>query len=146
MSTLQSGFPISVTSQTDTTGSLGGLQRPNSILPSTRSSGDIVNRIDGYFNPNAFAKPPLYTFGTIGRMLPDNRGPYFINTDLSVLKEVQIHEAMHLEIRGEMFNAFNHVNFQSPTGNSTVYGLPQFGSITGTYDPRIVQVAMKLHF
>jgi len=146
VTTLQSGFPISVTSQTDTTGSLGGLQRPNTILPSTRSSGDIANRIDGYFNPAAFAKPPLYTFGSVGRMLPDNRGPYFINTDVSVLKQVPIHESMHLEIRGEMFNAFNHVNFQSPTGNSTVYGLPQFGTITGTYDPRIVQVAMKLHF
>jgi len=106
----------------------------------------VGDRIDNYFNPNAFAKPPLYAFGTIGRTLPDNRGPYLFNWDLSFLKQVPIREALRLELRGELFNTFNHVNFQSPSANGTVYGLPQFGTITATYDPRIIQVAMKLFF
>jgi hypothetical protein len=93
-----------------------------------------------------FAKPPLYTFGSIGRMPPDNRGPYLFNWDLSFMKRVPVHESMRLEIRGELFNAFNRANFQSPSGNSTVYGLPQFGTITAIYDPRIIQLAMKLYF
>jgi len=146
ITTLQSGFPISITSQTDTTGGNGGVQRPDSTGISTRSSGSVIDRIDGYFNSAAFAKPALYRFGTLGRMLSDNRGPYLINWDLSFLKQVPIHEPLRLEIRGELFNAFNHPNFQSPTGNSTVYGLPQFGTITATYDPRIIQLAMKLYF
>ncbi len=146
VTTIQSGFPISITSQTDTTGANGGVQRPNSTGISTRSPGSVESRIDGYFNTAAFAKPPLYQFGTIGRMLPDNRGPYHFNWDISMLKQVPIGERMRLEIRGELFNAFNKVNFQSPNGNSTVYGLPQFGTITGTYDPRIIQVAMKFSF
>ncbi|HEY3836627.1 MAG TPA: TonB-dependent receptor [Bryobacteraceae bacterium] len=146
VTTIQSGFPISITSQTDTTGSNGGVQRPNSTGISTQSPGSVESRIDNYFNQAAFAKPPLFTFGTIGRMLPDNRGPYMINWDLSFLKNVPIHESIRLELRGELFNAFNNVNFQSPNGNSTVYGLPQFGTITATYDPRIAQVAMKLYF
>jgi hypothetical protein len=144
ITTLQSGFPISVTSQTDTTGSDGGVQRPDSTGISTRSPGSVIDRIDHYFNLAAFAKPPLYTFGTIGRMLPDNRGPYLYNWDLSFLKQVPIHESIRLEIRGELFNAFNQVNFRSPAGK--VYGQPQFGTITGAYDPRNIQLAAKLYF
>jgi hypothetical protein len=146
ITTLQSGFPISITSQTNTTGSMGGAQRPNSTGNSTRSPGSVIDRVDSYFNANAFAKPPLYTFGTIGRMLPDNRGPYLFNWDLSLLKQVPVHESIRMELRGELFNALNQVNFQAPSGNGTVYGLPQFGTITATYDPRIIQVAAKLYF
>lgn len=119
---------------------------PDSTGISTRSSGSVIDRINGYFNLAALATPPLYSFGTIGRMLPDNRGPYLFNWDLSLLKTVPVHESMRFEIRGEWFNAFNQANFQSPSGNGTVYGLPQFGTITATYDPRIVQLALKLYF
>ncbi len=144
--TAQSGFPISITSEKNTTGANGGIQRPDSTGISTRSSGSVGQRINDYFNVNAFAQAPLYAFGTLGRTLPDNLGPYLFNWDLSFFKEVPIHEAMHVELRGELFNALNHPNFQSPTGNGTVYGLPQFGTITSTYDPRIIQVAVKLFF
>lgn len=146
ITTLQSGFPISITSQTNTTGSNGGTQRPDSTGISSRSSGSVIDRIDGYFNPAAFANPALYRFGTVGHALPDNRGPYLFSWDISLLKHIPIHESIRVELRGEFFNAFNNVNFQNPGGNSTVYGLPQFGTITATYDPRIVQVAMKLYF
>jgi hypothetical protein len=51
---------------------------------------------------------------------------------------------VRLELRAELFNAFNHVNFQNPSG--VTYGLPTFGTITSTYDPRIIQVAAKFFF
>jgi hypothetical protein len=44
-----------------------------------------------------------------------------------MLKQVPIHEAMRLEIRGELFNAFNKVNFQSPSGNGTCTGCLSLG-------------------
>ncbi|HLJ17490.1 MAG TPA: hypothetical protein VKV15_23535, partial [Bryobacteraceae bacterium] len=146
VTTIQSGLPISVTSSADTTGAMGGTQRPDSTGISTRSPGGVTSRIDNYFNLAAFAVPPLYRFGTIGRLLPDNRGPYLFNWDLSLLKEIPIRESLRMELRGEFFNAFNNVNFKNPTGNETVFGLPQFGTITSTYDPRIIQVAVKLFF
>ena len=146
ITTVQSGFPLSITSQTNTTGSDGGTQRPDLTGLSTGSPGSVSQRINGYFNPAAFAKAPLYAFGSAGRMLPDNRGPYLFNWDLSFLKQVPIHESIRLELRGELFNAFNSANFQGPSGNGLVYGLPQFGIITATYDPRIIQVAMKMFF
>ena len=101
-------------------------------------------RINGYFNLAAFTNPPLYQFGTVGRMLPDNRGPYLFTWNLSFLKQIPIHESVRLELRAELFNAFNHVNFQNPSG--VTYGLPTFGTITSTYDPRIIQVAAKFFF
>ena len=145
ITTLQSGFPISLTSNANTTGSNGGTQRPDTVLgQSTRSPGSVGQRINGYFNLAAFTNPALYQFGTVGRMLPDNRGPYLFNWNLSFLKHIPIHESVHLELRAELFNAFNHVNFQNPSG--VTYGLPTFGTITSTYDPRIIQVAAKFFF
>ncbi|MCL5743474.1 MAG: hypothetical protein M1541_06030, partial [Acidobacteria bacterium] len=144
VTTVQSGMPISITSAANTTNSMGGGQRPNSTGISTRSSGGVEDRIDNYFNEDAFALAPMYTFGNIGRMLPDNNGPYLFNWDLSLIKEIPIHEKIHLDLRGELFNAFNNVNFKKPAG--TVFGLPQFGTLTATYDPRIIQVALKLTF
>ncbi|MGH9665121.1 MAG: TonB-dependent receptor domain-containing protein, partial [Bryobacteraceae bacterium] len=144
ITTIQSGLPISISSALNTTNSLGGGQRPNSTGISTRSPGSVTNRIDSYFNPAAFVDAPQFTFGNIGRLLPDNRGPYFIDWDISLLREIQVRESMHFELRGEFFNAFNNVNFQNPSG--TTYGLPAFGSITSTAAPRIIQVAAKFVF
>ena len=145
ITTVQSGFPISITSNANTTGSSGGTQRPDTVLgQSTRSPGSVGQRINDYFNPSAFTNPPLYQFGTVGRMLPDNRGPYLFTWNLSFLKQIPVRESIRVELRAELFNAFNHVNFQNPSG--LTYGLPAFGAITTTYDPRIIQVAAKVFF
>ncbi len=142
--TVQSGLPISVTSSVNTTNSLGGAQRPNSTGISTRSPGTITQRIDGYFNLAAFANPPAYTFGSLGRLLPDNRGPYMVDWDFSLLKQIPVRDKLRFELRGEFFNALNNVNFNNPTG--TTYGAAGFGAITTTLPPRIIQVGAKLLF
>ena len=144
ITTVQSGLPISITSAVNTTNSLGGAQRPNSTGISTRSAGGIEDRIDGYFNPAAFANAPLYTFGNVGRLIADNRGPHLIDTDLSLLKQIHITESKRFELRGEFFNLFNHVNFANPS--QTVYGLPGFGAITSATPHRIIQVGLKFLF
>ena len=49
-----------------------------------------------------------------------------------------------MELRGEIFNAFNHPMFGEP--NTTV-GNAQFGRVTGTANgPRQTQFALKLLF
>ena len=145
ITTAQSGFPISITSNANTTGSNGGTQRPDTVLgQSIGSAGSVGQRINGYFNPAAFTNPPLYQFGTVGRMLPGIVGPSLFTWNLSFLKQIPVHESVRVELRAELFNAFNHVNFQNPSG--LTYGLPGFGAITTTYDPRIIQVAAKVFF
>jgi hypothetical protein len=48
-----------------------------------------------------------------------------------------------LEFRSEFYNAFNHANFMPPEVN---IGSPNFGMVTTTRDPRIVQLVLKYEF
>jgi len=102
------------------------------------------------------ADPTLATYGT----LPRNffRGPGYINVDMSFSKTTTITERVKVEFRAEFFNIFNHPNFTNPGiinnasgaltsgagGNNINSG--QFGQITSTYDPRIIQLAARFTF
>jgi hypothetical protein len=46
-----------------------------------------------------------------------------------------------LELRVEAFNLFNRTNFAPPNGTRTAGG---FGTITAAYDPRQVQLGVKV--
>jgi len=107
-------------------------------------------------NPQVVADPSLASYGT----LPRNylRGPSYINFDLAFAKTTAITERVKLEFRAEFFNIFNHANFLNPgvtnNGNGSFSGGGSgvnpnsvlFGQITSTYDPRIIQLAMRLTF
>ena len=91
--------------------------------------------------------PSLATYGT----LPRNylRGPSYVNFDLELSKTTSITERLKLEFRAEFFNVFNHANFKNPGlgGDGTNMTDSQlFGQITSTYDPRIIQLALRLTF
>jgi outer membrane receptor protein involved in Fe transport len=102
------------------------------------------------------ATPSLATYGT----LPRNyfRGPGYVNFDLAFSKTTAITEHVKVEFRAEFFNIFNHANFANPgiinNGNGTYSGggpgnnpnSSQFGQITSTYDPRIIQLAGRISF
>ena len=100
-----------------------------------------------YLNPAAFSAdfsylaPGEFTYGSSGRNA--YRGPDRINVDLSVAKTTEIKERAKLEIRADFFNALNHTEFQLPNTN---IGSTNFGQISSTYDPRIIQLAARLTF
>ncbi|MBI3698811.1 MAG: TonB-dependent receptor, partial [Acidobacteria bacterium] len=146
ITTIQSGMPVSVSSAANTTNSLGGTQRPNSTGISSRTPGSVKERLDRYFDTAVFVNPPRYTFGNVGRTLPDNRGPYLSVWDLSVLKNIPIRESKRIEFRAEFFNVLNNVNFLPPEGDAATFGRPQFGTITDAERARIIQFGLKLHF
>jgi len=62
---------------------------------------------------------------------------------LSISKHFLITERMDLELRGDAFNVLNHTEFQSPDLIPTD---ANFGQISTTYDPRILQLALHLQF
>jgi hypothetical protein len=136
---------------------------PNSF--SSAQCGDGNNPIltcvpgPGIFpaNSQVVADPSLATYGTLARN--GLRGPGYVNFDLAFSKTTAlIGERVKLEFRAEFFNIFNHANFLSPgvvnegdgvtfnaaTGNNI--NSSQFGQITSTYDPRIIQLALRLSF
>jgi hypothetical protein len=118
----------------------------------------------GYFaNPQVFQEPAEYTIGNTPRTLPWLRYPGTANTDLSLFKEFslsRLREGMHLELRTEWFNAFNHPQFgnintgvawtgyNTTTGQGGTWNNPTFGQITGSdaNSPRVIQMALKLYF
>jgi len=87
--------------------------------------------------------PARFTFGTVGRELPDVRNPGLAIFDLSILKRYPIHEARHLEYRAEFFNIANHVNFAAVPDANTVFGRAQFGTVTDAERARIIQMGLN---
>ena len=75
-------------------------------------------------------------------------GPGMFNWDMGVFKGIPIGERVRAQLRGEFFNTFNHSNFTNSSNNypkDSVNGAG-FGTITSAYDPRIIQVALKVTF
>jgi len=108
-----------------------------------------------WFNPNDFqendcitgnnnAGPcPIGFYGTYRRN--SFHGPGRANLDLALEKSTDlIGEKTKLLFRVEAFNIFNHAEFRPPAATSVLDGT--FGQISGTYDPRILQLALKLTF
>jgi len=90
----------------------------------------------------AWGTPTVFTFGNGGRNVL--RGPGRTNMDFSLFKNFQITERVKLQFRSEMFNIFNHAQFDLP--NSSV-GNPNAGIITALAGvPRQVQFALRLTF
>jgi hypothetical protein len=73
------------------------------------------------------------------------RGFASVNEDLALAKTMRMQQGSTLQIRVEMFNAFNRVAFGNPASN---IGNPEtFGRITSqSNSPRNMQIALKLTF
>jgi|SRR5580692_6788935 hypothetical protein len=107
----------------------------------------ILGRPNQYFNPNAFIQPLPGTHGNVGRNIL--QAPGLTETDLSVTKLFSFSERLRLQFRTEVFNLFNHTNFNAP--NPVVYASatggpsPTAGVITATSTTsRQIQFGLKL--
>jgi hypothetical protein len=94
-----------------------------------------------YFSTDAFTTELLGVPGNSNRRF--FHGPGLNNWDLSLFKNIHFTERISVDIRAEFFNAFNHAQFNNPVGN---FSASNFGQITSARDPRIGQLAAKIHF
>jgi Carboxypeptidase regulatory-like domain len=104
-----------------------------------------------YFNPADFVADPCINNGTCptgfyGTFRRNSFvGPSRFNFDLALEKATDlVGERLKLMFRVEAFNIFNHTQFQNP--GSTQISDPNLGLISTTYDPRILQLALRLTF
>ncbi len=140
---LQTGLPVIVSGATNFLAN-----RPNS----TGTTANLSNRTAlKWFDTDQFVNPSDYTYGTIGRVLPDVRGPGTVNWDLSAIKNTRIKERINLQFRAEAFNFLNHVNLGIPNGTFTAGANGKningaFGTITSSRDARNVQFGLKFIF
>ncbi len=94
-----------------------------------------------WFNTGAFTLPPYGSFGNAGRNILD--GPGYQNVNLGLLKQVPVSGGSRLQLRVEVFNLLNRVNFDLP---DNFYGSPTFGQILSAQSPRHIQVGARLMF
>ena len=87
-----------------------GNQRPNVTGQSCQADGDLPEQI---LNPAAFTLNgfKLGTFGTAGRGICT--GPDYSQVDLSFYKNIRLGARVKAQLRFEIFNIFNRVNFLS---------------------------------
>lgn len=104
-----------------------------------------------WFDPNALQQDacisagtcPIGFYGTYRRN--SFHGPSRSNLDLAVEKSTDlVGERTKLIFRVEAFNIFNRAEFRPPADTSVLSGI--LGQISGTYDPRILQLALKVVF
>lgn len=81
-------------------------------------------------NPAAFATPAPGTFGNVPRN--SLRGPNFRQFDIVLNRRFRFSEKMNLEFRTEIFNIFNHTNFDVP-GSRLNLALPSVTQTGGVY-------------
>jgi hypothetical protein len=79
-------------------------------------------------------------------------GPGLIDFDFSLVKDTKIFERLNVQFRAEIFNLFNHTNFNPPLVNNVLFN--QDGTVNGaagaldstSTSSREVQFALKLIF
>lgn len=165
----QTGLPFSIV---DNPGN-AVIQRANynrSFTGDIYTSGDVSQRLNGFFNTAAFVRScPIGTLvsgvlvacsnngtGAVNNPLFDAANPFgnttrngFTgpgqkNVDISLTKFIPFTERIRGEFRIEAFNVFNWVNYANP--NSNISGA-NFGRIErAATGPRVLQLGMKLNF
>jgi hypothetical protein len=154
--TARSGRPLTIVSGTERSGTGIGQDRAKLIGaaygPGACAAAGITTRpCMDWLNPAGFAQADLGTFGNVGK--GSLTFPGFYAWDMSLSKTFLITERWKVQLRGEFFNVFNHVNFLSDDGTvgsgsnfARVSATSSFGAITTATDPRIGQLALKIIF
>jgi hypothetical protein len=119
--------------------------RPNRVGPGTLPASQ--RSIDKWFETGDFVIPDYagadpQWFGDCGRNVLLSPGEQ--KWDVSILKRMRVSgDGNLLELRVQLFNAFNKANFQQP-GN--ILGTPTFGVISNAESAREIEVALKYSF
>jgi len=143
ITTVQSGQPLVVrgannflADRPNSTGQSAALDNPNAIQ---------------WLRADAFVNPVNYTYGNVGKVLPDVRAPGIFSLDASLVKNTQFGERTKLQFRMEAFNSLNWINLNYPNvsfspGTNGQNSNALFGRITSDRGPRNVQLALRLTF
>jgi hypothetical protein len=153
ITTVQSGFPMSIGPNGNSSTVYGGSQHANltgqpfrggSCGAGTATNPSIpVGSKYCFFNPLAFTPPPAYTFGTGPRYYSNLRAPGYVDEDLTIGKWFNLAEKLRLQFAVQMFNAFNHPNFGIPDSGA---GDPTMGESSSTQGAREMQGVLKITY
>jgi hypothetical protein len=147
---MTSGAPVTLTYTPAASYQVSGIQQDfrgsNNYRPNV--VGDPYgnrNSTTEYFSKTNVVIPgdPSQVFGNAERNSVS--GPWFWQLDFVASKNFRlpVGPQTNLQVRIEAFNLLNRTNFLAPNGNRSSAG---FGTITGTYDARQIQLGAKITF
>ena len=143
--TLQSGQPLGLFNSAGLL--VDGNQRPN-VICSQLSTGlsyrDAAKSGGSVLNQDCFGDPGDNIPGNAPRHFSNLRGDGIRNLDTSLSKEFKIRETKLLQVRAEMFNAFNHQRFAFPDLGSGDGALGQVTQTTNNF--RRMQFGARFQF
>ena len=144
---IESGFPISLTTTTNTTQLFTRHQRPNPGTGPIETDGgreDRMQPVGPWLNSAAFITPPQFTLGTVPRTLGDVRTPHRNNWDFVASKDIRMGGGRRGQIKLEVLNLTNTVKVRGPI---THVGATTFGQITTQSGfMRLTQLMFRMTF
>ena len=136
---IQDGTPFSALLAGDANNDGVDRDRPDLLGPASVDASEQT--VDRWFLTEAFAQPDPFSFGDAGRNIL--MGPGYQKWDVSMIKQTRLSNGDFVELRVQLFNAFNHANFRRP---NAVYGNSLFGKVFGARHAREIEVALKYSF
>jgi hypothetical protein len=147
---VQSGAPINLGLNGNSASSI----IPNSQnRPDQTGAGHNPHTVAEWFDTSIYSTPACLTgpdcWGNSGRN--SIFGPGRDNWNISLFKNFVLSETRgsNIQFRAEFFNIWNHTQLDASSANGGVsnnYGASDFGQIKAAYDPRIIQLALKIYF
>lgn len=159
ISQFRTGFPVNVTKQG---GTFGGFSFRPDIVPGVSTRCPAYSVPECQFNVAAFTDPGTNVPGNTPRNYL--RGLGFAQVDLSVSKNTRITETTSLQLKIDIFNILNTVNFADPSGGVSPGSTPnslvptaffgrsvstvgnQLGGLLGFGGPRQIQLSARFNF
>jgi hypothetical protein len=144
ITTLETGRPVNITISGDRANTGTGVQRPDLVGPVPELNCQPNPTGLGLINcwdASAFAQPAPFTFGNAPRNVV--RGPGSSVTDMTLIKNIPIAGRARFQLRAELYNVFNTVNFGTPNAG---FGTANFGRVTSAGNMRRVEVGGKILF
>lgn len=150
LATLQSGAPFTPLGNSSRNAYFAQVSRVRldfargMTLEDAVRSGRVQDRLDNYYNVNAFTDS-LDHWGNAGRNIL--RGPSQAQFDFSFAKLTSIKERYQAEFRWELFNATNTPVFNNPASTFAANGPGTAGVISSTIGgPRTMQAGLRLRW
>jgi hypothetical protein len=150
--TYNTGLPLTATTSSLDPAGLGiaapptTVARPNMLCDPNEGAPHTQQQ---WFNTACFQSNAAAGAGTSGPNTVGNagrgviHGPSTRRVDFTMSKSIRFTESVRLQLRGEVFNIFNWVNFRGVGTNVT---LTSYGQVTSTRDPRTMQFGAKIYF
>jgi len=150
MATLQSGTPFSALGNSGRNAQFAQPSvvrldwAPGKTVDDARRSGPIQERLTRFYDVSAF-QDSLDHWGNTGRNIL--RGPRQSQFDIAMAKTTRVRESSSVEVRWELFNAFNVAVFRNPGSTFAAGGPGSAGVISSTLGgPRTMQLAVRLRY